>query len=76
LWFEDFDSIITVGHDGPRHAVKMFDLSDQPVQVSMILNTMEVERLFAEMGKEDLRVFYTKTSVELGVIGEGILLHT
>lgn len=63
-------SIAGMGHDGRRHAVNMFDQSDQPVQVSMVLNPMEVERLFAEIAKEDLRVFYTKTSVEFGVIGE------
>jgi uncharacterized protein len=63
--------IAGMGHDGRRHAINLFDLSDQPVQVSMVLDSLEVERLFADIGKEDLRVFYTKAPVEFGVIGKG-----
>jgi len=62
--------IAGMGHDGRRHTVTLFDLSDQPVQVSMVLKASEVERLFAAIRQEDLRVFYTKAPVEFGMIGE------
>lgn len=41
-----------------------------PVQVTMIVMAEEVERIFAHLEKEELRLFYMKVPVEFGIIGE------
>jgi len=51
-------------------AAHMFDLIDHPVQVTMIVNEAECERLFALLTKENLRLFFVKLPVEYGRVGE------
>ncbi|CAD7376355.1 MULTISPECIES: DUF190 domain-containing protein [Pseudomonadota] len=59
-----------LGHDGTVHAINMFDFSDQPVQVTMVLTTKEVERLFSQLDDAQVRVFYTKIPAEFGTLGK------
>ncbi|CAD2247529.1 DUF190 domain-containing protein [Xanthomonas arboricola] len=59
-----------LGHDGTVHAINMFDFSDQPVQVTMVLTTKEVERLFSQLDDAQVRVFYTKIPAEFGPLGK------
>ena len=53
-----------LGHDGRVHSLNMYDFSDQPVQIVMILGEDEYERLMAALKEEGVTVFYTRTRVE------------
>lgn len=59
-----------LGHDGTVHAINMFDFSDQPVQVTMVLTIDEVERLFSHLDHAQVQVFYTKIPAEFGTLGK------
>ncbi|MES2116882.1 MAG: DUF190 domain-containing protein [Pseudomonadota bacterium] len=59
-----------LGHDGTIHAINMFDFSDQPVQVTMVVTAEEVERLFTQLAQEQVHVFYMKVPVEFGTLGK------
>jgi PII-like signaling protein len=58
------------GKDHRRHAAHMFDLTDHPVQVTMVVNAEECERLFSLLEKENLHLFFVKLPVEFGKVGE------
>ncbi|USP11872.1 DUF190 domain-containing protein [Aeromonas dhakensis] len=57
------------GHDSVMHAVNLFDLSDQPILITMVLTVEEVERLLSHLTKEQVKVFYVKAPVEFGTLG-------
>lgn len=57
-----------LGHDGAIHAAGWFDLSDQPVQVSLVVSAEESDLMFAHLEREKIRVFYMKTPVEFGML--------
>lgn len=59
-----------IGHDGAVHAISLIDLSDQPVQVMMVVSEQECERLFERLAQEKLRLFYLKVAAEFGTLGE------
>lgn len=63
-------SIQGLGHDGMLHEINMFDFSDQPVQVTMVLSDEEVKNLFFQLNKENVKVFYMKIPAEFGTLGE------
>ncbi|WP_160330874.1 hypothetical protein [Xanthomonas massiliensis] len=48
----------------------MFDLSDQPVQMTLVVGAEEADRLFAYLVQEQVVVFYTKLAVEFGTLGK------
>ena len=52
------------------HSAHFFELADQPQEVLMAVSEDEAERLFAFLETEKVHVFYVKTPVEFGVIGE------
>ena len=58
------------GHHKRLHSVHFVDLADQPLEVIMVLTLEECDRLFARLAAEGLRVFYVKTPVEFGTLGE------
>lgn len=58
------------GHDRRLHSAHFFELTDQPVEVTMALSAVEAERLFARLGEEKIKVFYVKTPIEYGMTGE------
>jgi PII-like signaling protein len=58
-----------LGHDGRTHAINLFDLSDQPVQVTLVVNAEEARRLFSRLAQEKIEVFYMMAPVEFGVLG-------
>ncbi len=62
-------SLQGLGHDGRVHAVTMFDLGDQPVQVTMIVNDAENERLLAHLAASGVQIFYMRSAVEFGTLG-------
>ena len=63
-------SIEGLGHDGVTHAVNLFDFSDQPVQVTLIVGEEEAERMFSHLAQEKVQVFYMRVPVEFGTLGE------
>lgn len=57
-----------LGHDGLTHAAGWFDVSDQPVQVVLVVTPEESERIFAHLEREQIKVFYMKAPVEFGLL--------
>ena len=58
------------GHDRRIHSARFFELADQPVEVTMVTSAEETERLFAHLRAHRVHVFYARTPVEFGTIGE------
>jgi len=66
---------VTVGSEGVGqhhriHSARFFELADQPVSVVMAVSNEEAERLFARLRSEGAQLFYVKTPVEFGMIGD------
>ncbi len=59
-----------VGHDRRFHSAHFFELADQPLTVLMAVTTEEADRLFQRLRAEGVRLFYVKTPVEFGSIGD------
>jgi uncharacterized protein len=58
------------GHHRRIHSARFFELADQPVEVTMVASVEETERLFAHLREHRVHVFYARTPVEFGTIGE------
>lgn len=58
------------GRHRELHALQLFDAAGQPVQVTLVLLADEAERLFAHLHRAAVQVFYTKSSVEFGTLGD------
>lgn len=52
------------------HSAHFFELADQPLEIVMAVTAEEAERLFARLAAEGVHLFYVKTPVEFGVLGE------
>ncbi|CAK0781247.1 DUF190 domain-containing protein [Gammaproteobacteria bacterium] len=52
------------------HSTHFFELTDQPVEVVMAISEEETQRLFERLRAEGVRLFYVKTLVEFGMLGE------
>lgn len=55
------------GHDKKLHSAHFFDLADQPIEVTMILNEADVEKFFQHLAQEKINIFYVKTPIEFGM---------
>ncbi|TBV12926.1 DUF190 domain-containing protein [Stutzerimonas kirkiae] len=62
-------SIGGLGHDGAIHAINLFDVSDQPVQVTLVVTAEESQRLFEYLQQERVQLFYVKVAAEFGTLG-------
>lgn len=58
------------GHHGRIHSAHFFELADQPLEVLMAVTAEESDRLFERLRAEGVHLFYVKTPVEFGVLGE------
>jgi len=58
------------GHHGHLHSAHFFDLADQPLEITMALGADDAERLFALLKAENVQVFYVKSQIEFGMLGE------
>jgi PII-like signaling protein len=58
------------GHDRKLHSAHFFELTGQPVEVTMAVSEQQAEHMFAHLKQEGVKVFYVKTPVEFGVAGE------
>jgi PII-like signaling protein len=52
------------------HSAHFFELADQPMEVTMVASSEEAERLFAHLRQHKVRVFYARSPVEFGTIGD------
>jgi len=59
-----------LGHDGAIHTINMFDLSDQPVQVTLVVTHEEERRLFAHLLERRVSLFYVKVPAQFGTLGD------
>jgi uncharacterized protein len=62
-------SLEGLGHDGRLHATNLFDFSDQPVQVTLVLSPEEEQRLLNHLVERGVRIFYTRCAVTFGITG-------
>jgi len=62
-------SLQGLGHDGHLHAANMFDLGDQPVQVTMVVSDDENQKLFDHLAAHGAQVFFMRSRVEFGTLG-------
>lgn len=58
------------GHHRRIHSARFFELADQPVEVVMAVSEEESERLFGRLRGEGVHLFYVKTPIEFGTLGE------
>jgi len=58
-----------VGHDGKLHMVNLYDLSEQPLKIVMVVSEDERLRLFRRLEQEPVALFYTVVEVEYGLVG-------
>ncbi len=59
-----------MGHDRRFHSAHFFDLADQPLTVLMVPTTEEAGRASQLLRAEGVHLFYVKTPVEFGGIGD------
>ncbi|MBV5295458.1 MAG: DUF190 domain-containing protein [Curvibacter lanceolatus] len=62
-------SLEGLDHQGRIHAINMFDVGDQPVQLTLIVSEVEDRRLFNHLKASGVQVFYTRSPVEFGTLG-------
>jgi PII-like signaling protein len=65
-----FSGVEGFGRHHRIHSAHFFDLADQPVEVVMAVSAEECERLFARLREEGVHIFYVKSPVEFGILGE------
>jgi len=58
------------GHDRKIRSAHFFELTEQPIEVTMAVSGVEAERLFARLKDETIDIFYIKTPIEFGMTGE------
>jgi PII-like signaling protein len=58
------------GRDHRLPSTQLFNLIDHPIQITMIVNDDECERLLALLRAEKLHLFYVKLAVEFGTVGD------
>ncbi len=59
------------GRNGKYHSIHFFELGEQPVEVTMAVDSEQAERIFSRIEEEKLRIFYIKIPIEFGITGEG-----
>lgn len=58
------------GHDRKLRSVHFFELTDQPLEVTMAVSEADADRLFARLKTEGINIFFVKTPIEFGMTGE------
>ncbi|MGH8727693.1 MAG: DUF190 domain-containing protein [Burkholderiales bacterium] len=58
------------GHHRRMHSAHFIELTDQPLEVVMVVTAEEADRLFERLKSEGVHLFYAKTAAEFGTIGE------
>ena len=53
------------------HSANFFELADQPIEITMVVSAQECDALMQRLNAESgLHLFYAKSPVEFGTIGE------
>jgi len=60
-----------VGHDGRVHMVNLYDLSEQPLKIVMVVSEVDYRRLLQRLEQEPVSIFCTAAEVEFGMAGGG-----
>jgi hypothetical protein len=58
-----------MGHHHRIHSAHFFELADQPLSIVMAVTSEEADRLFERLRADGVHLFYVKTAVEFGVVG-------
>jgi PII-like signaling protein len=67
-----FRAIAGYGRHGRLHEEHFFELAgDLSVEVGFVLTEEEAQRLLAHLASEQLKLFYIKVPLEMGVVGNG-----
>lgn len=65
-----FAGVEGYGHDKRTHAAHFFELTDEPIVVTMIVTEEQKERLFSRLNSEDCDLFYAAHPVAFGTFGK------
>lgn len=55
------------GHDKKLHSVHFFELTDQPIEVSMAISGIDAMKIFTALKHNQVNVFYTMMPIEYGM---------
>jgi len=58
------------GNDRRIHSAHFFELADQPIEIQITASAEDTDRLFEKLRAENVHLFYVKSPVEFGVLGE------
>ena len=58
------------GHDRKIRSSHFFELTDQPLEVTMAVSSTDADRLFALLREEEVNIFYVKAPIEFGMTGD------
>jgi PII-like signaling protein len=58
-----------LGHDHKLHSAHLFELADQPIEITLAVSEVEAVKLMALLEKEDMRLFYVRAPIEFGTVG-------
>ena len=58
------------GSDRRIHSAHFFELADQPIEVLITASAEDADRLFDRLRAEKVHLFYVKSPVEFGRLGE------
>lgn len=62
-----FSAIEGFGRERKLHLAGIYDLSDQPVVVTMVVHEASIEHFLDHLKQEGVDIFYIKTRVEFGM---------
>lgn len=54
---------------GKFHAARFFELTDQPVAVTLIADDAKIDALLAQLHDAGIRLFYTRAPIEYDTLG-------
>jgi len=58
------------GHDRTIRSSRFFELSEQPIEVTMAVSGEEAARMLARLKAEGINIFYVKAPIEFGMTNE------
>jgi uncharacterized protein len=62
-------SVQSFDRQGHLHSAHFFELADRPIQVEFVLDTAQEILFFSSISQENISLFYTKTAIEFGSVG-------
>ncbi|ENW97077.1 DUF190 domain-containing protein [Acinetobacter sp. NIPH 298] len=60
-------------HRGQFHSAGFFELADQPVQIQLAVTAEQATKLLNYLSDKHVALFYVKTPIEFGFIGQASL---